>query len=65
MEEVSVSEVQASLKKSLEQIARTRAELAAAMERLRLANEAQAENAARFQAAVERLFADARPVVRA
>lgn len=65
MEEVSVSEVQASLKRSLEQIARTRAELAAALERLRLANEAQAENAARFQAAVERLFADARPVVQA
>lgn len=65
MEEVSAADVQASLKRSLEQIARTRAELAAALERLRLANEAQAENAARFQAAVERLFADSRPVVRA
>lgn len=62
MEEVSVSEVQASIKKSLEQIARTRAELAAAMERLRAANEAQAANAAAFQAAVEKLFADRRPV---
>lgn len=62
MEEVSATDVQASIKRSLEQIARTRAELAAAMERLRIATEAQAANQAAFQAAIERLFADSRPV---
>lgn len=62
MNDTSTEAVQASIRKSLEQIARTRAELAAAMERLRIANEAQARNAAAFQAAVEKLFADSRPV---